>query len=403
MNGGDFVNFKEDFSMLKTGIVYLDNCATTLKPNSVIDEVVNYYKNYSANAHRGDYDISRKVDEKYEGTRDKVAKFINAEKSDEVIFTSGTTESLNMIIKGFFTNYLKTGDEILTTKSEHASLILPWFEVVKKNGARISYVDLASDLSVTMENIKKKINKHTKVISLAHITNVIGDIRPIKEICNYAHKRGILVVVDGAQSVPHQKIDVQDLDLDFLAFSAHKMLGPTGVGVLYGKERYLSKLSPLIVGGGMNAFFDSLMNVEYKDLPEKLEAGTPNIAGVIAFSKAIDYLTMLGTQNVHKYEVDLKKYLVDKLSKLNHVIIYNKDIPNGIITFNVDGVPSKKVASYLNEKDICVRVGSHCAKTLSEVLGVKNTCRASLYFYNTKEDVDKLVEALSSDEIHDLV
>ncbi len=403
MNGGDFVNFKEDFSMLKTGIVYLDNCATTLKPNSMIDEVVNYYKNYSANAHRGDYDISRKVDEKYEGTRDKVAKFINAEKSDEVIFTSGTTESLNMIIKGFFTNYLKTGDEILTTKSEHASLILPWFEVVKKNGARISYVDLASDLSVTMENIKKKINKHTKVISLAHITNVIGDIRPIKEICNYAHKRGILVVVDGAQSVPHQKIDVQDLDLDFLAFSAHKMLGPTGVGVLYGKERYLSKLSPLIVGGGMNAFFDSLMNVEYKDLPEKLEAGTPNIAGVIAFSKAIDYLTMLGTQNVHKYEVDLKKYLVDKLSKLNHVIIYNKDIPNGIITFNVDGVPSKKVASYLNEKDICVRVGSHCAKTLSEVLGVKNTCRASLYFYNTKEDVDKLVEALSSDEIHDLV
>ncbi len=403
MNGGDFVNFKEDFSMLKTGIVYLDNCATTLKPNSMIDEVVNYYKNYSANAHRGDYDISRKVDEKYEGTRDKVAKFINAEKSDEVIFTSGTTESLNMIIKGFFTNYLKTGDEILTTKSEHASLILPWFEVVKKNGARISYVDLASDLSVTMENIKKKVNKHTKVISLAHITNVIGDIRPIKEICNYAHKRGILVVVDGAQSVPHQKIDVQDLDLDFLAFSAHKMLGPTGVGVLYGKERYLSKLSPLIVGGGMNAFFDSLMNVEYKDLPEKLEAGTPNIAGVIAFSKAIDYLTMLGTQNVHKYEVDLKKYLVDKLSKLNHVIIYNKDIPNGIITFNVDGVPSKKVASYLNEKDICVRVGSHCAKTLSEVLGVKNTCRASLYFYNTKEDVDKLVEALSSDEIHDLV
>lgn len=397
------MNFKEDFSMLKTGIVYLDNCATTLKPNSMIDEVVNYYKNYSANAHRGDYDISRKVDEKYEGTRDKVAKFINAEKSDEVIFTSGTTESLNMIIKGFFTNYLKTGDEILTTKSEHASLILPWFEVVKKNGARISYVDLASDLSVTMENIKKKVNKHTKVISLAHITNVIGDIRPIKEICNYAHKRGILVVVDGAQSVPHQKIDVQDLDLDFLAFSAHKMLGPTGVGVLYGKERYLSKLSPLIVGGGMNAFFDSLMNVEYKDLPEKLEAGTPNIAGVIAFSKAIDYLTMLGTQNVHKYEVDLKKYLVDKLSKLNHVIIYNKDIPNGIITFNVDGVPSKKVASYLNEKDICVRVGSHCAKTLSEVLGVKNTCRASLYFYNTKEDVDKLVEALSSDEIHDLV
>lgn len=400
MIGGDIMDFKEDFPMLKSGIVYLDNCATTLKPSLMINEMDDYYKNYSANAHRGDYDISRKVDEKYEITRDKVARFINAENRKEIIFTSGATESLNMIIKGFFTNYLKTGDEILTTKAEHASLILPWFEVVKKNGAKITYVDLEDDLSVTLENIKKKITKRTKVISLAHITNVIGDVRPIKEIANYAHKNGILMVVDAAQSVPHQRIDVQDLDVDFLAFSAHKMLGPTGVGVLYAKERYLNKISPLIVGGGMNAFFDSLMNVEYKDLPAKLEAGTPNIAGVIAFSKAIEYIEKLGPDNIHKYEVDLKKYLVDKLSKFDHVIIYNKAIDNGIITFNVDGISSSKVASYLNKKHICVRVGNHCAKTLAEVLGVKNTCRASLYFYNTKEDVDKLVAALSVEEIY---
>lgn len=393
------MNFEKDFPMLNKNIIYLDNCATTLKPNSVIDEVSNYYKNYCANAHRGDYDISRIVDEKLLEVRKKTAKFINSEKNEEIIFTSGTTESLNFVIKGFFKNYLKSGDVILTTKAEHASLILPWFDIVKKNGAKIEYIDLEDDLTVTMENVKRAITKNTKVISLAHITNVIGDVRPIKEICEYAHKQGIIVLVDGAQSVPHEKIDVQDMDIDFLTFSAHKMLGPTGVGVLYGKEKFLKQVKPIIEGGGMNAFFDSLMNVEYKELPEKLEAGTQNIAGILGFGKAIDYINELGIENVHKYEVDLKKYMVDKMSKLKNVTIYNKTIENGIVTFNVNGVFAQDVAAYLNKKGICVRVGNHCAKILSEVLGVKNTCRASLYFYNTKEDVDKFVEALDNDNM----
>ena len=252
------MDFKKDFPMLNKSIIYFDNCATTLKPKSVINEVSNYYENYSANAHRGDYDISRIVDDKLLEVRQKTADFIGAETSSEIIFTSGATESLNMVIKGFFKDYLKTGDEVLTTKAEHASLILPWFDVVKKNGAVINYIDLEDDLTVTMENVKKAITKKTKVISLAHITNVIGDVRPIKEICNYAHKLGIIVLVDGAQSVPHEKIDVKDMDIDFLTFSAHKMLGPTGVGVLYGKEKYLKQVKPIIEGGGMNAFFDSL-------------------------------------------------------------------------------------------------------------------------------------------------
>lgn len=393
------MNFKKDFPILNSNVIYMDSCATTLKPTVVVEEIKDYYENYSANAHRGDYDISRKVDDKIANARSKVASFINASNTNEIIFTSGTTESLNMVINGFFTNYLKSKDEILTTKAEHASLILPWFSVAKKTGATISYVDLESDLSVTLENVKKKINKNTKVISLAHVTNVIGDERPIKEITKLAHKLGIMVVIDGAQSVPHKKIDVQDLDVDFLAFSAHKMLGPTGVGVLYGKEKYLEKVSPLMLGGGMNAFFDSLMNVGYKELPSKLEAGTPNIAGIIGFSKAIDYINELGIDNIHKYELDLKKYMVDRLSKIKNVTIYNKDTQNGIVTFNVEGIFSQDVAAYLNKKNICVRVGNHCAKTLSEVLGVKNTCRASLYFYNTKEDVDNFIKALDNDNI----
>lgn len=393
------MNFIKDFAFLSKDITYLDNAATTLKPNSVLDAVLDYYKNYSANANRSDYDVSLKVDEKINEARGKVKEFINAKNTYEVVFTHGTTESLNMIIKGFLKDYLNKGDEVLTTKAEHASLLLPLFEVIKETNSKINYINLEKDLSVTLENVKKNVNKNTKAIVISHITNVIGDVRPIKEITEFAHKNGIIVIVDGAQSVPHQKIDVQDLDIDFLAFSAHKMLGPTGVGVLYGKEKYLEKTKPLITGGGMNAYFDSLMNTEYKQIPTKFEAGTLNIAGIIGYSKAIDYLNKLNMDDIHKYEVDLKKYMVDELSKLKNITIYNKDIKTGIVTFNVDGVFAQDVAAYLNKKNICVRVGSHCAKTLSEVLGVKNTCRVSLYFYNTKEDVDKLVRALDNDNI----
>lgn len=393
------MDYRKDFPILNTGIIYFDNAATTLKPQSVIDEVNSYYTNYSANAHRGDYKISQIVDDKLNLARQKVKEFINADEKEEIVFTSGATESLNVIIKGFLKNYLKAQDEILTTKAEHASLVLPLFSIVKQNGAVIKYIDLDANLKVTLDNIKKGITKKTKAIVISHVTNVLGDIRPIKEICKYAHKLGIIVVVDGAQSVPHEKVDVKDLDVDFLAFSAHKMLGPTGVGVLYGKEKYLKQVMPLIEGGGMNAFFDSLGNVEYKELPEKLEAGTQNLSGILGFSKAIDYINSIGIDNIKKREIELKKYMVDKLSNLKNVIIYNKDVENGIVTFNVKDVFAQDVAAYLDKNNICVRVGNHCAKILSEVLGVKNTCRISLYFYNTKEEIDKLVELLDNDNI----
>lgn len=393
------MDYKKDFPMLNKGIIYFDNGATTLKPKSVIEEVSNYYSNYSANAHRGDYNISQIVDDKLNDVREKTRKFINAEKKEEIVFTSGATESLNVVIKGFLKNYLNSKDEILTTKAEHASLILPLFDVVGKTGSVIKYIPLNDDLTVSLENVKKMITNKTKVIVISHVTNVIGDIRPVEEICKYAHKLGILVIVDGAQSVPHERVDVRSLDVDFLTFSAHKMLGPTGVGVLYGKEKYLKKVKPLIEGGGMNASFDSLGDVEYKELPEKLEAGTQNLAGIFGFGKAIDYINEVGIENIHDKEIMLKRYMVEKMSKLKNITIYNKDIQNGIVTFNVEGVFAQDVAAYLNKHNICVRVGNHCAKILSEVLGVKNTCRASLYFYNTKEEIDKLIEKLDNDNI----
>ena len=246
---------REDFKMIESGVIYLDNGATTLKPTILAETISEYYNEYSANAHRGDYDISLKVDSKYEYTRELVKEFINANSEKEVIFTSGTTDSLNKIVFGFFKNYLQSENEIVITRSEHASNVLPWFELSNELNTKVNYIPLTSDYHVTVENLEKVVTNKTKVISIAHITNVIGDIRPIKEIIKFAHDRNILVVVDGAQSVPHLKVDVQDLDIDFLAFSAHKMSGPTGVGVIYGKYNLLQKMKPIIFGGGMNANF----------------------------------------------------------------------------------------------------------------------------------------------------
>lgn len=388
------MNYKKDFKMLNKNVIYFDNAATTFKPNSVIKEVNDYYENYCVNANRGDYDLSLLVDDKILNVRKKVTSFINAKSPNEIVFTPGATMSLNMVVEGFFKTYLKSGDEVLTTKSEHASLILPLFDMSFKNGAIINYIDLEDDFSVSLKKVKEKINKNTKLIAISHVTNVIADVRPIKQICDLAHKQGILVLIDASQSVPHQKIDVTDIDCDFLAFSAHKMLGPTGVGVLYGKEKYLKKVKPLITGGGMNAFFDSNQNVLYKDLPEKLEAGTQDIAGIMGLGAAIDYINKIGIENIHNHEIWLKKYAVKKLSMIKNITMYNKDIQTGIITFNVDNVPIDEVSSYLNKNNICVRKGSHCAKMLSEVLGVSKTLRISFYFYNTKEEVDELVRAL---------
>ena len=382
--------------MLEKSLIYFDNAATTFKPNQVINSVIDYYSNYTANAHRGDYDISYEVDTKYEGVRKKVKEFINAKKDEEIVFTSGTTQSLNMIVNGFFKNYLNDGDEVLLTKAEHASNILPWFNIEKD--IKIKYIELDNEL-VTLDNVIKSITPNTKVISLAHITNVIGDERPIKEITDYAHKHNILVVLDAAQSAPHVKIDVENLGVDFMGFSGHKMCGPTGIGVLYGKYELLNKLNPQNVGGGMNNDFESNMTYRYKELPYRLEAGTPNIEGDIGLGSAIDYINSIGINNIENYVSNLRSYAIDKLSKLKNIDIYNKDIKSSTIIFNVRGVHSQDTSTYLNKHGICVRAGNHCAKILKDEIGVTNTCRISLYFYNTKEDIDKLVEVLDNDNI----
>ncbi len=385
---------REDFPMLNQDIIYFDNGATTLKPKCVIDKTVEYYEQYGASAHRGDYDIAYKVDQEYENTRRLVKDFIHAKVLEEIVFTAGSTESLNLITNGFFANLLEAGDEVLITQSEHASNVLPWFHLVKTNGIKVNYIPLDSNHYVTLENVKKSITPNTKVISLAYITNVIGDIRPIKEITEFAHQHNIFVVVDGAQSVGHIKTDVQDLDVDFFSFSAHKMCGPTGVGVLYGKKELLSAVEPLLLGGGMNESFDNENEVYLKDLPTRLEAGTPNIAGVIAFGEAISYLQKIGLDRISSYEKNLRKYLIDRLLEIPHLDIINLESDSGIVSFNVEGIFSQDVAYYLNKYNICVRAGNHCAKILKKEVGVNNTLRVSLYFYNTYEEVDMLVDLL---------
>lgn len=386
---------REDFPMLNQDIIYFDNGATTLKPKCVIDKMVEYYSEYGASSHRGDYDIAYKVDQEYENTRDLVRKFINAKYLEEIIFTTGATESLNLIVSGFFKNLLEPNDEVLITKSEHASNVLPWFSLANTNGIKIGYIPLDDNHYVTLENVKKAITPNTKVISLAYITNVIGDIRPIKEIVEFAHQNNIFVVVDAAQSIGHVKTDVQDLDVDFLSFSAHKMCGPTGVGVLYGKKELLEEVEPLLLGGGMNKSFDNEHEVYYKNLPTRLEAGTPNIAGVIGLGSAIEYLESIGLENIATIEKNLRKYLIDKLITIPHIDIINLESDSGIVSFNVADIFSQDIAYYLNKYNICVRAGNHCAKILKKEVGVNNTIRVSLYFYNTIEEIDMLVELLA--------
>ena len=387
---------RDDFLILNKDIVYLDNGATTLKPYILSESISDYYNNYSANAHRGDYDISLKVDNMYENSRELVRRFIGAKSKEQIVFTNNATDSLNKIIFGYFKNHLNKGDEVLITKSEHASNVLPWFELSDDIGITINYIKLDSDLKVTLDNVKKSITPNTKVISIAHVTNVVGDVRPVKEIIEYAHKNNIKVLIDGSQSVPHMKINVEEMGADFLAFSAHKMCGPTGVGVLYVKEDLLNEIKPIIVGGGMNSTYEANEIRQYNEMPELLEAGTPNIAGVIGFGSVINYLSKIGMDKIEKYEHELKKYAIEKLKKVPNIIIYNETSESGIITFNMKDIFPQDVAIYLNKYNICIRAGNHCAKILKDEIGTKNTCRVSLYFYNNKNDIDRLVDALSN-------
>lgn len=384
---------REDFLILNNDITYFDNAATTLKPKIVVDKIIEYYNNYSSNIGRSNYEIAKIANLEYEKTREEVKKFINAKDKNTIAFTNNTTDSINKIVLGYFSDYLNKDDEVLITVSEHASCILPWFNLQNKKGIKVKFIELDQNNKLTIENLKKSITNKTKVISIAHITNVVGDIRPIKEIIELAHTYNIKVLIDAAQSIGHIKIDVTDLDVDFLVFSAHKMLGPTGVGVIYTKE---DVINPIILGGGMNNNFNINGKMIFDEMPYKLEAGTPNIADVIAFKEAIKYINKIGMQNITDYESYLKRYFINQLNKLDNVIIYNKTSESSIITFNVKNYESSIVSDILNENNICVRTGSHCAKVLKENLGTNDTIRISLYFYNTKDEIDKFIKIIKS-------
>lgn len=394
------INYKQflvDFPMLNKTmqnhrLVYLDNAATSFKPTVVLDAIRDYYENYCANTHRGDYDIAHFADVNYDKARQTVADFINADKN-EVVFTAGTSMSINMIAYGYGMKFLKPGDEILLTEAEHASNVLPWFTVAKETGCTIRYIPLTKEGRLTPENVEKAMSEKTKIVAIAQVTNVLGYVVDIKTISKIVHKHGALIMVDGAQSVPHIKVDVKDLDCDFLSFSGHKMCGPTGIGVMYGKYELLKVMEPLMSGGGMNARFNTCGEVTLLLPPAKFEAGTQNIEGAIGLAAAIKYLDKIGMDNIEKYEKGLRDYAISKLKELDNVILYNETAESGIITFNIKDVFAQDAATYLNSRGVCVRSGQHCAKILMDFLGTVATVRASLYFYNTKEDIDVFVDA----------
>ena len=395
---------RDDFPAIDNNLIYFDNSATSLKPKCVIDKMMEYYSKYTSNIHRGDYNNAIRTNKEYDEAREVVKNFIHAKSMEEIVFTSGTTDSLNTIVFGYFKNILNKDDEVLITRSEHASNVLPWFVLEKMGKCTIKYIPLNENYEVTLENVKKSINKNTKLIRIAHVSNVIGDIRDIEGIGKIAKDNNLYFVVDAAQSVSHININVIKSNISFLAFSGHKMCGPTGVGVLYGKNEYLKNLVPLKYGGGMNESFDSDKSYILKNYPTNLEAGTPPIAEVIGLKEAINYLTSIGVDNIHKHELELKKYLISKIENMDNIIIYNKHTESGIVTFNIKDVFAQDTSIYLNTYGIAIRAGNHCAKILKDEIGIKNTCRISFYIYNTFEEIDKLVEALkNSDKLYDVV
>lgn len=388
---------KEDFPMLSRDIVYFDNGATTLKPYCVIDAMNKYYMEHTSNIHRGDYDAAIKTNELYDNVRNIIGEFINAD-PDCCIYTSGATMSLNMVVFGYMKKVLKKGDEVLLNKGEHASNVLPWIRLSEEIGIVIKYVPLNDDYSLTLDNIKKCVTDKTRVVSLAHVTNVIGDVRDITSIGKFCYDNNILFNVDGAQGVPHMKVDFKNSYIDFLSFSGHKMCGPTGIGVLVGRRELLEVMDPLCYGGGMNSFFEDDNSYELKEVPIKFEAGTTPIAEVIGLGEAIKYLMSIGMDKIHEREVELKKYLIDKIKDIPNLIIYNKNSDSGILAFNIDGVFAQDSSVYLNHYKIFVRAGNHCAKMLKDEINIKNTVRVSMYFYNTYEDINRLVDALKNSE-----
>lgn len=390
----DVENLRKDFPMIRSNpdLVYFDNAATTFKPQTVIDAVTEFYTMNTSNVERGDYPLAARTDSLFNGARTSIARLINCDPK-EICFTANDTAAMNQIAYGMQHNFLKEGEVILTTEAEHASNLLPWFRMEKESGIKVEFIETDLQGRVSPENIRNAMHTGVKAIALAEVTNVLGSLQPIKEAAAIAHENGALMIVDGAQSVPHRRTDVKDTDIDFLAFSGHKMCGPSGIGVLYGKYELLQKMDPIMLGGGMNARFQSCGDITLKDAPYRFEAGTPNIEGAIGMGRAAEYLLSIGMDEISAYEKDLRKYFCEKISVLDNLEFYNPDNEYGPIAFNAKGVFAQDAAGYLASRGIAVRSGNHCAKLLHEIIGTDQTIRASIYFYNTRKDVDAFVEA----------
>ena len=389
---------KEDFPILKNrDMAYLDSGATTQKPQKVLDAVESFYEHENANPHRGAYSLSIEATEAYESTRGKIAKFINARYPEEIIFSKNATESLNLLAYSYGLDNLEKEDEVVISIMEHHSNLVPWQYVTNKTGSTLKYMYINDNFEISKEEIESKITDKTKIVGITHISNVLGTINPVKEIIKYAHKKGAIVIVDASQSIPHMKIDVQDLDADFLVFSGHKMLAPLGIGVLYGKREILNNMTPFLMGGDMIEYVYE-QDTTFAPLPNKFEAGTQNVEGVVGLGAAIDYIQKIGYDKIQELENDVVSYARQELSKLDYLTLYltpNTENHSGVISFNIKGVHPHDVASILDSENVCVRSGNHCAQPLMRFLGIDSTCRASFYFYNTREDVDRLVHALN--------
>ena len=392
------MDYKKDFPIFNNrNITYLDSGATTQKPQYVIDAIDEFYEHNNANPHRGAYSLSIDATNVYEGTREKIAKFINARKANEIIFSKNASESLNLIAYSYGLDNLKKDDEVVLSIMEHHSNLVPWQYVTKKTGASLKYMYINDEFELSKEEIESKITDKTKIVGITHVSNVLGTINNVKEIIKYAHKKGAVVIVDASQSIPHMKIDVQDLDADFVVFSGHKMLAPLGIGVLYGKKSILDKMTPFLMGGDMIEYVYE-QETTFASLPNKFEAGTQNVEGVIGLAAAIDYIEKIGYEKIQEIEKEVVGYAKQELAKLDFLETYytkNDENHMGVISFNIKGVHPHDTASVLDSCNVAVRSGNHCAQPLLRYLGKDSTCRASFYIYNTKKDVDNLVEALN--------
>lgn len=399
----EFSTIRKDFPILfqevnDEPLVYLDNAATTQKPTQVLDVLRHYYEHDNANVHRGVHTLAERATKDYEDSREKVRAFINAKETAEVLFTRGTTTGLNWLARSYGDAFIKEGDEIVISYMEHHSNIIPWQQLAERKGATLRYVPLTAEGFLDSTAVKEIINEKTAIVSLAYVSNVLGVINPIKELTELAHANNAVMIVDGAQAAPHMTVDVQELDADFFAFSGHKMCGPTGIGVLYGKRQWLEQMEPVEFGGEMIDFVN-LYESTWKELPWKFEAGTPNIAGAIALGAAIDYLNEIGMENIHRYEQELVAYVLPKLQAIGGVTVYGPQDPEqhtGVIAFNLEGIHPHDVATALDMEGVAVRAGHHCAQPLMNYLNLPATARASFYFYNTKEDADRLIEAIQA-------